>query len=106
MHKTKIIGPYFSRQSSVDAAEYKSMLRYFAMYHIEQLPDSPIFQQDGVTSHTANTVTENLEGKIGDRWISRRGPINWPARSPDLTLLDFSSGDISKIKCIQSVYIC
>ncbi len=35
MQKTKIIGPFFFRQSSVDAAVYKSMLRYFAMYYIE-----------------------------------------------------------------------
>ena len=24
-----------------------------------------------------------------DRWIGRRGPVEWPARSPDLTPMDF-----------------
>ena len=38
MHKTKMIGLYFFRQSSVSAVAYKSMLRYFAMYHLERLP--------------------------------------------------------------------
>ena len=50
---------------------------------------STIFQQDGAPSHPTNTVTEYLERKLRHRWIIRRGPINWPARSPDLTPLDF-----------------
>ena len=89
MHKTKIIGPHFFRQTLVDAAAYKSMPRYFTMYHIEKLPGSPIFQQDGAPSHTDNTVNECLDRKLGYRWISRQGPINRRARSPDLTPLDF-----------------
>ena len=24
-----------------------------------------------------------------NRWVERNGPIHWPARSPDLTVLDF-----------------
>ena len=30
-------------------------------------------------------LDENFDGG----WIGRRGPIRWPARSPDLTPLDF-----------------
>ena len=71
MHKTIILGSYFFRQSSVDAAAYKSTLRYFSINHIEQLLGSPIFQQNSLPSHTANTVTEYLVRKLGDRWISR-----------------------------------
>jgi hypothetical protein len=33
-----------------------------------------------------------------DRWIGRRGQIEWPARSPDLTRLDFFYEDISRIR--------
>ena len=89
MHKTKIIGPYFFRQSSVDSAAYKSMLRYYGLRHVQQLPGSPIFQQDGAPAHTSNIVREYLLRKLGNNWISKRGPIHWPARSPDLTPLDF-----------------
>lgn len=46
MLNKKIIGPYFFRQSSVDAAACKSALRYFSMYHIEQLAGSSNFWQD------------------------------------------------------------
>ena len=30
-----------------------------------------------------------LDRKFPDRWIGRRGPIEWPARSPDLSPPDF-----------------
>ncbi len=91
MPKTKLIGPYFFRQSSVDAAAYKSMLRYYELHHIEQLQVAPIFQQYGASAHTSRLVTEYLQRKLEDRWISKRGPINWPPRSPGLTPLDFFS---------------
>uniref|UniRef100_A0A1Y1MEB7 Tc1-like transposase DDE domain-containing protein n=1 Tax=Photinus pyralis TaxID=7054 RepID=A0A1Y1MEB7_PHOPY len=34
-------------------------------------------------------VREFLDEKFPGQWIGRRGPIEWPARSPDLTPLDF-----------------
>jgi hypothetical protein len=30
-----------------------------------------------------------LDRRYPDSWIGRGGPINWPARSPDLTPLDY-----------------
>jgi hypothetical protein len=30
-----------------------------------------------------------LDNWRGDHWIGRGGPVAWPARSPDLTPLDF-----------------
>ncbi|KAJ4437251.1 hypothetical protein ANN_17386 [Periplaneta americana] len=46
------------------------------------------FQQDGAPSHCHRDVRaydDNLPG----RWIGRRGPIEFPTRSPDLIPLDF-----------------
>ena len=34
-------------------------------------------------------MRNKLDEKLPGRWIGRRGPIEWPARSPDLTPLDF-----------------
>jgi hypothetical protein len=52
-------------------------------------------------------MKENQEQQNGaplyyavDRWIGRRGQIEWPARSPDLTRLDFFYEDISRIRII------
>ena len=47
------------------------------------------FQQDGAPPHYSWLVTEHLNLTFPGRWIGRGGPINWPARSPDLTLLDY-----------------
>ena len=47
------------------------------------------FQQDGATCHTSHQTINLLKAKFGNRIISRNGPINWPARSCDLTACDF-----------------
>jgi hypothetical protein len=45
------------------------------------------------TPHFRRYVTEYLNEQLTDRWIGRRGPQNWPLRSPDLTPLDFHVQD-------------
>lgn len=52
------------------------------------------FHQDGATLHYARIVRICLNQIFPERWIGRRGSIEWPARSPDLTPLDFFFGDI------------
>ncbi|GFX69153.1 putative transposable element [Trichonephila clavipes] len=47
------------------------------------------FQQDGATCHTARATIDLLNDTFGDRLISRLGPVNWPPRSCDFTLLDY-----------------
>lgn len=47
------------------------------------------FQQDGAPAHSVAAVTQFLDNSFPNRWIGLRGPIVWPARSPDLTPLDF-----------------
>jgi hypothetical protein len=37
-----------------------------------------------------------LDDNLPGRWIGRRGAIDWPARSPDLTPCDFSLWGIMK----------
>ncbi|GFS64270.1 uncharacterized protein TNCV_3945911 [Trichonephila clavipes] len=46
------------------------------------------FQQDGAICHTARATIDLLKDTLGDRLISRFGPVNWPPRSCDLTPLD------------------
>ncbi|GFY18101.1 putative DD41D transposase, partial [Trichonephila clavipes] len=47
------------------------------------------FQQDGATCHTTRATINLLKDTLGDRLISRFGPVNWPPRSCDLTPLDY-----------------
>lgn len=54
------------------------------------VPNADIwFQQDGAPPHYAQPVRNYLDQIFANRWIGRRGTIEWPARSPDLTPLDF-----------------
>ena len=43
----------------------------------------------GAPSQYFHEVTDWLNNTFEDRWMGRGGPIPWPARSPDLTPLDF-----------------
>ena len=56
------------------------------------------FQQDGALSHYSRRVREYLDEKFSSAWIGRRGPIDWPARSPDLTPMDFFFWGVLKDK--------
>lgn len=47
------------------------------------------FQQDGAPPHYAVYVRQFLDEHFPGRWIGRRGPVEWPPRSPDLNPLDF-----------------
>lgn len=46
-------------------------------------------QQDGCPAHYALIARNTLDRIFPNRWIGRGGPINFSARSPDLTPLDF-----------------
>jgi hypothetical protein len=56
----------------------------------EYFPDlNCYFQQDGAGPHREKHVIRWLNRKFPDRWIGKGGPLEWPARSPDLTPCDF-----------------
>ncbi|KAG5319819.1 TC1A transposase, partial [Pseudoatta argentina] len=46
-------------------------------------------QQDGAAPHYALIVRAFLNATYNDRWIGRRGSVEWPPCSPDLTSPDF-----------------
>lgn len=93
----RIVGPVFFNQN-LTAELYLDMLQNLvpalaALFPNEVDPaimDERIwFQQDGAPPHFALIVRNYLDQMFPNRWIGRRGPIEWPARSPDLTPLDF-----------------
>ena len=62
----------------------------------ELLEDIPLlqrmnhyYQHDGAPCHYGTNVKNWLDATYPNRWIGRNGPIHWPARSPDLTVMDF-----------------
>jgi len=46
-------------------------------------------QHDGAPPHSSREVRNFLNYRFPGRWIGRGGPHNWPARSPDLSPLDY-----------------
>lgn len=47
------------------------------------------FQHDGAPPHASRQTQEWLNRRFPMQWIGRGGAVSWPARSPDLTPLDF-----------------
>lgn len=94
----QILGPIFL-DGNLNGATYLTLLRDDLMPALAVLfpneldpdfPDERIwFQQDGAPPHYAVIVRQYLDEVFPNRWIGRRGHLEWPARSPDLTPLDF-----------------
>ncbi|GFW33800.1 uncharacterized protein TNCV_3588861 [Trichonephila clavipes] len=58
--------------------------------------DHFLIQQDGAPPHHHTYVCAYLDNVAPGHWIGRRVPIEYPARSPNLTRLDFFLWDYLK----------
>lgn len=85
----KIIGPYFF-DTNLNQHSYLNVLENFFLPAMEDVNLEDFhFQQDGCPAHSTRLITNFLNQHFPERWIGRHGPIHWPARSPDLTPMDF-----------------
>jgi hypothetical protein len=92
-----VIGPYFfedeaGRAVTVNSACYTETLCTFLEPELQRLgveTQTLWFQQDGTMAHTVRTAMRVLNQMFPARVISRRGNIEWPARSPNLNTCDF-----------------
>lgn len=94
----QFIGPYFFH-GNLTAERYLDHLRTAVLPDLiaafpdpnnaQNLDPSIWFQQDGAPPHYGVNVRRFLDNQFERRWIGRRGPMEWPPRSPDLTPLDF-----------------
>lgn len=89
---TKILGPVILPEI-LNGASYMEFLAENPPDFLEEVPllerNKIIFQQDGAGPHNARIVTNYLNQQFPGRWIGRYGPVRWPARSPDLSPLNF-----------------
>ncbi|UYV61200.1 hypothetical protein LAZ67_1003794 [Cordylochernes scorpioides] len=78
-------------QGTVTGINYLTMLADSIFPAIRALygNDDFYFQLDGAPPHYHRDVRAYLDQNLSGQWIGRRGPIEFPARSPDLTPLDF-----------------
>lgn len=90
-----VIGPYFFENDvgeaiTVNGERYRTMITDFFWPKLNDMDvDDMWFQQDGATCHTADATMDILHERFESMVISRRGDVNWPPRSCDLTPLDF-----------------
>jgi Transposase. len=99
----RIIGPYFI-DGNLTGERYLAFLRNQLLPYLCILfpnannlgipEESMWFQQVGAPSHYSRDVRQYLNQVFPARWIGRRGRIEWPARSPDITPMDFFYGVI------------
>lgn len=93
-----IVGPFFI-EGNLNSARYLQLLQENVIPRIMELFPNPVnanavnetiwFQQDGAPPHYGNAVRNYLNNIFPRKWIGRRGTVEWPARSPDLSPLDF-----------------
>ena len=87
-----LIGP-FVFEGRLTGEVYVNFLRNELPLLLEEVPlmhrRRMIYQQDGAPPHFSKQVMDHLNQEFPGRWVGRGGPIRWPARSPDLTPLDF-----------------
>ena len=85
-----MIGHFFI-EVTLTGAKYLDLLQNEIIPEINRLfPNMNVyFQQDGAPPHYQRDVRQYLDTTFPQRWIGRRGAIKWPARSPDLSPLDF-----------------
>ena len=87
-----LIGPFFI-DGNLNARAYEELLRNQIVPRIREITGDNFqniwFQQDGAAAHYGREVRAYLDTQFPHRWIGRRGEIEWPARSPDLTPLDY-----------------
>jgi len=92
-----IIGPFFFT-STVTGENYVEMLQDYFQSSVPDWLDLNDFwyQHDGSPAHYSRIAREYLEEIFPGRWIGRRGPVEWPPRSPDLSPPDFFAWGVVK----------
>lgn len=84
---------YHIYDENLNGPRYLEILRTVVTNFLDNLPVNQYFscwyQLDGAPSHCSRPVSNELDQMFDDRWIRRLGPWIWPARSPDLTPMDF-----------------
>lgn len=87
-----VIGPHFFEGRVNGDAFYNFLNEDFPLLIQcipEEIREQMWLQMDGATPHFYRQVREHVTAVFPQKWIGRGGPIAWPARSPDLTSLDF-----------------
>lgn len=99
----RVVGPIFFDRN-LNGKLYAGFLRRVLPRLLE---DNPIdlqnmwWQQDGAPPHSVTEARQNITRLFQAKWIGNKGPVQWPARSPDLSICDFWLWGILKDRCYK-----
>lgn len=103
----RIIGPIIF-EGNLNRHRYLNMLQVDVERYLDEIPinlnERIWFQQDGCPAHNAVIISNYLRERFPGRWIANRGHCLWPARSPDLSPMDFFLWGYMKNKVYQRTY--
>lgn len=92
IYKDRVIGPFCFRQT-MNSQRYLHLLNHHLYNFLHELPIRERlqiwYQQDGAPCHSTRDVRQYLQNLFNGRVIDRYSELCWPARSPDLTPLDY-----------------
>ncbi len=105
-----VVGPFFWN-GNLDGLDYLNMINQHivpilvAKYGMRQNGRIPTvtWVQDGAPAHRRVEVRDRLQALFGNRVIGIGHAREWPARSPDLTPLDFFLWGYVKSKVYETV---
>lgn len=87
-----LVGPYII-DGTLNGQKYLEFLQEHLNPLLEEVPldtrNNMWLMHDGAPPHFSRNVRNYLNNTFRDKWIGRSGPVSWPARSPDLTPMDF-----------------
>lgn len=98
---SRIIGPFFL-PPRLNGQHFLEFLNTSILDFLENLPLNQRaelwWQMDGCPAHIFLPVRGWLDTEFPNKWMGRFGPTAWPARSPDMTVMDFFLFGIMKSK--------
>lgn len=90
--RDRLVGPFFIN-GILDGPRYLQLLQEEIVPAIREIVGDDFvetwYQQDGAPANFRQIVRNYLNQVFQNHWIGQRGTIEWPARLPDLTPLDF-----------------
>ena len=104
---TKIICPFIYR-NSLTSERSLNFLRQNLEDALDNLPLADVhdcwLQQDGAPAHNSTAVRQYLSERFPGKFIGTHSETPWPARSPDLTPLDFFLWGYMKNEVFQECF--
>lgn len=92
IYNSSLVGPFIFHEN-LNGERYLQFLNTTFQEYVDEIPLARLphlwFQQDGAPPHNTRAVKLFLNEHFPNRWIGNGGAIEWPARSPDISPLDF-----------------